>query len=157
MVEQLGIKGTSRAVTAPGTEEQKEEDKEEDHPLEEQKKTEYRGIAARMNYLSQDRPDIMFAVKELTRHMAQPTVASRSLLKRLGRYLLGFPRVALQFDYQSVYKHVGLWTDSDWAGDRKSGKSASGGLLCGMDMYSRHGPPHSRPLPSVRVKPNYTP
>ena len=71
----------------------------------------------------------MFAVKELTRHMAQPTVASYTMLKRLGRYLLGAGRVSLQFKYQRGFKHVDVWTDSDWAGDRLQRKSTSGGVV----------------------------
>ena len=44
---------------------------------------------ARANYLSQDRSDIRFAVKELSRRMSQPTVADRWALNRLARYLVG--------------------------------------------------------------------
>ena len=90
----------------------------------------------------------MFAVKELTRHMAKPSGASWPILKRLGRYLLGSPRVALQFPYQSAYKHVDVWTDSDWAGNRLERKSTSGGvILIGIHFIKKVGPELRTMLP----------
>ena len=50
--------------------------------------TRYRAIAARANYLAADRPDLMYAVKELCRGMAKPTELHWNKLKRLGRYLV---------------------------------------------------------------------
>ena len=35
--------------------------------------TRFRGVAARCNYLSFDRPDIQYATKEVCREMAKPT------------------------------------------------------------------------------------
>ena len=61
------------------------ENEEELSPVE---ATRYRGIAARANYLAADRPDIMYAGKELCRGMAKPTRADWHKLNRLGRYLV---------------------------------------------------------------------
>ena len=36
--------------------------------------TKYRGLTARLNYLGQDRTDIQYAVKELSKRMANPSV-----------------------------------------------------------------------------------
>ena len=33
----------------------------------------YRGVAARANYIAADRPDLMYAVKDICRGMAEPT------------------------------------------------------------------------------------
>ena len=55
----------------------------------------YRAMTARANYLSQDRSDIQFAVKELSRAMSSPTVSDRMQLKRLGRYLIDRPRITI--------------------------------------------------------------
>ena len=71
----------------------------------------------------------MVSVKELTRHMGNPSAASWSMLKRLGRYLIVANRVSLQYNYQSAYKHVDVWTDSDWAGDRLERRSTSAGVI----------------------------
>ena len=35
---------------------------------------EFRCLAARLNYLSQDCPDLQFAAKEVARHMSRPTI-----------------------------------------------------------------------------------
>ena len=50
--------------------------------------TMYRALAARCNYLSQDRPDIAFSSKELCREFSVPNRMSFQKLKRLARYLL---------------------------------------------------------------------
>ena len=47
----------------------------------------YRGIVARLNYLSPDRIDIQFAVKECARNMATPREGHWAALTRIGRYL----------------------------------------------------------------------
>ena len=47
--------------------------------------TMYRALAARCNYLSQDRPDIAFSSKELCREFAVPNKMSFQKLKRLAR------------------------------------------------------------------------
>ena len=59
----------------------------------------YRALVARANYLAQDRSDIGFAVKELSRYMAKPGVKDMEALKRLARYLIGKERAVLEFDY----------------------------------------------------------
>ena len=48
-----------------------------------------RALVARANYISQDRTDIMYATKELSRGMSRPTVGNLKSLKRLARYLKG--------------------------------------------------------------------
>ena len=91
--------------------------------------TQYLAIVARANYLASDRPDIMYAVKELCRGMAKPTTVMWHRLKRLGRYLVGSGRAALKFDWQGHESEVTGYSDSDWAGCRVTGKSTSGGAL----------------------------
>ncbi len=56
-------------------------------PLEGQAASEFRALAARVNFLASDRPDISFAVKELCRGMSSPTSRDADALKRLARYL----------------------------------------------------------------------
>ena len=64
----------------------------EEKELQKEDASQFRALAARANYLAQDRPDIQFAVKEVARRMARPTTADWSLLKRLARYLVVAPR-----------------------------------------------------------------
>ena len=86
-------------------------------------------MAARANYLGQDRPDIQFAVKEICRGMLNPSKADLRKLRRLGRYLVGTPRVSATFKFQRRCREVWGYSDSDWAGCRVTGKSTSGGVI----------------------------
>jgi len=67
ITHELGLKGEVSVVT-PGVpkEEQKSEDGDE-ALMDEQDAKKYRGITARANYLAQDRTDIRYAVKEMSR------------------------------------------------------------------------------------------
>ena len=91
--------------------------------------TTYRAIAARCNYLQPDRPDIQFAVKETCRMMSKPTLRSWEMLKRIGRYLKGRPRLVWRFDWQSEQNVIDVHSDANWAGCKRSRKSSSGGTI----------------------------
>ena len=77
----------------PIVKETKEEATEEEVELGPYAAIEFRGLAARANYLSSDRPDIQFATKEICREMAKPTERGMLKMKRLARYLLHSPRI----------------------------------------------------------------
>jgi len=94
----------------------------------------YRGLAARANYMAQDRPDVQYAVKEAARRMASPCEEDWILLKRLGRYLAGSPRVIYRFPWQSRPTGIDTFTDSDWAGCKGTRRSTSGGVV----MHGQH-------------------
>ena len=93
---------------------------------------EYRGLVARANYMSLDRPDISFCVKELARKMSNPNVLDWQRLVRLARYLKGAPRFKIIYEYQADFGFVAAVSDTDWAGCRRTRRSTSGGVL-------RHG------------------
>ena len=90
--------------------------------------TQYRAITARASYLAQDRPDICFAAKELSRSMSSPSVVAMIKLKRLGRYLQDHRRYVSVFGYQANPKGPTIFSDTDWAGCRTTRKSTSGGI-----------------------------
>ena len=92
----------------------------------------YRALAARANYVAADRPDIQFSVKEVCRKMAVPQRRDWGKLKRLARYLMGCPRVQIEFVYQSMPKRFEAVVDTDHAGCKRTRKSTNGGAL-------RHG------------------
>ena len=50
-------------------------------------------------------------------------------LKRLGRYLLGKPRVICDFRYQATPEYIVTEVDSDWAGCTRTRRSTHGGTL----------------------------
>ena len=60
--------------------------------------------------------------------MAAPTTGNWLLMKRLGRYLKGSPRLVQAFRWQTATRELHTYTDSDWAGDRIFRKSTSGGI-----------------------------
>ena len=60
--------------------------------------------------------------------MATPTEGNWLLLKRMARYLKGNPRLVQLFRWQARTSELSTYTDSDWAGDKVSRKSTSGGI-----------------------------
>ncbi len=92
-------------------------------------------MAARANYLSPDRPDIMHSVKEVCRQMAVPRVGGWRMLKRLGRYSAGNLRTVMQYKWQGREEVADGFTDSDWAGCRRTGRSTSGGAIMIGDHF----------------------
>ena len=84
---------------------------------------------ARGNYLAQDRTDIAYAVKELSKGMSSPKQESMGKLKRFARYLKVRRRLVMKFGYQQEVKGDTVWTDTDFAGCVKSRKSTSAGVI----------------------------
>ena len=82
----------------------------------------YRSIAAVVNYMALDRPDLQFAASVLGRSMSRPTVAAEARLKKVARYLVSHPRVVYHYEVAQLDAEVEMvaWTDSDWAGCRVS-------------------------------------
>ena len=132
IVEQLGLENCKPVSTAGA--EEKEVENEEEAELEGPDVRLFRGVAARCNYLSMDRPDIMFASKEDCREMSKPTMASLRRLRRIGRYLKGRPRLVWRYVFQSKQDTLIVSSDANWAGCKKSRKSTSGGSA----MWGRH-------------------
>ena len=129
IIKQLSLDSTSKPVVTPGIKAEGPIDPLDEEPLSKEESTAYRAITARANYICQDRSDIQFAVKELSRAMAAPTQGDKKKLKRFGRYLMGRPRVVVEYNYQDEVSQLDGWTDSDYAGCRKIRKSTSGGLI----------------------------
>ena len=76
-----------------------------------------------------DRPDLQFPVKDICREMSSPTTGSLRRLMKCGRYIKGKPRLVWNFMMQDETEGVNIFTDSDWAGCRRSRKSTSGGAI----------------------------
>ena len=113
LIRDLGMSG-SKSVGTPGvkvTSEQLTEDKD----LTYQRQRPHRGVAARSNYLSADRPDMQHAAKEVCRWMSTPTETALLALKRIGRYLEGHSRLVYRYDFQTATQ-IDCYSDTDWAG-----------------------------------------
>ena len=83
----------AKAVVTLGIKQEAETWLEDGEELCGQEASMFRAIAARANYLSQDRSDIQFAVKELCKFMSAPTSKDWTSLIRLARYLKGHREV----------------------------------------------------------------
>ena len=135
IIKDMGMMN-AKPVTTPGVAETKEELEEWQHSntMSSNDSTAYRALAARVNYLSLDRPDIQYAARDVAKHMANPKEYDWNRLKRIARYLVGYPRFVQSFMWQEHPESLHTFTDSDWAGDKISRKSTSGGAA----MYGRH-------------------
>ena len=116
-------------MVTPGQKRTGEDDKEDENEITGAEATKYRAMVARAIFLAQDRTDIAYAVKELSRRMAKPRTKDMKNLKRLGRYLIGKERAVVKFNRQSRTGLVNVWTDTDYAGCVETRKSTSGGLI----------------------------
>lgn len=129
LLEDTGAKN-ERALTVTGEKSSDRETKGENvDVLDPKEVTKFRACIARMNYLAIDRPDIMFAVKELARRMSAPSIEDQEKMCRLARYLKGKPRNVAWYQYQDDQDTVEVFTDSDWAGCRSTRRSTSGGCI----------------------------
>ena len=75
MMEHFGFEEGVKGAMVNGDKERKEEedDEEEMERVEEKK---FRGMAARLNYLAQDSPDLQYPAKEISREMARPKMGA---------------------------------------------------------------------------------
>jgi hypothetical protein len=89
----------------------------------------YQSLAARLNYYSLDRFDILYPVKELMRKLSQPTEADMCSLKRAARYLLSQPRMVVEYRWAPLSNLLTIYTDADHAGCLRTRKSTSGGVI----------------------------
>ena len=128
VIEQLQLQD-SKGLTTPSSDDDDHGTEKDKVPLSGADVTMFRGLAARCNYLALDRPDILYASKEICREMAKPVVGSLNKLRRLGRYLKYRPRVVWSFVYQHWPQELHVHADSNWAGCRRTRKSTSGGTI----------------------------
>ena len=131
IIDEMGVRN-GRTAKTPGEKDKLESENGEDEELSGSEATMYRALAARANYVAADRPDVQFSVKEICRKMAVPVRRDWGKLKRLARYLVGCPRVQIEFAYQVMPKRLEAVVDTDHAGCKRTRKSTNGGAL-------RHG------------------
>ena len=128
IIKALNLEG-AKGVKTPGEDEKAWKEQENAEALKGREATEFRATAARANYLALDRADIQYAVKEICRGMANPTRGDLQKLKRLGRYLIEHPRSITHYPFQGEQEEISGFSDSDWAGCRRTAKSTSGGAV----------------------------
>lgn len=117
IVNALGLNSKTKGSSIPGS---RDDFDEQSSLLGARDASQYRALVARANYLAQDRFDIAFSVKELSRGMSAPTYADWNQLKKSGRYLVKHPRATMLFGYQKDTEMITGFTDTNWAGCRKT-------------------------------------
>ena len=119
VLEHFGFgKDTAGVVTngGRGTKAEEEEEEAEGEELTKEEKKAFRGMAALLNFYSQDCPDTQFLAKEVSRDMAKPRMKSWAKVKRVAKYLVGRDSVVWKFRWQEEEQTMSVWTDSDWGG-----------------------------------------
>ena len=87
-------------------------------------------VIARMNCMSQDRPDLSVAARLMSQYMSRPREGIVPVIKRAIRYLKRYPRCCLVVPNNlSENFEIGVWSDSDWASEQATRRSCSGGYI----------------------------
>jgi len=90
----------------------------------------YASTVGSLNYLAiNTRPDILFALSRLSRHLANPSEEHEMAVKRVFRYLNGTLDHGLLFQKQLNEPFAFAYSDADWAGDIETRRSTSGSLF----------------------------
>ena len=129
IIEALGLQGANPLSIPGAVNEEQEKDKDSSSESTKMGDKEFRAIAARLNYLSMDRPDLQYISRCISRSMCAPTAKAIKMLKRVGRYLVGAPRMVQLFPWSKKKEGIVTYGDSNWAGDKDSAKSTSGGAM----------------------------
>ena len=125
----LGL-GDNKCKPMPTPIVQTRQKSDEDEPrLGEEDRRAYHRCVGILRHLLKYRPDIAFAVHEVSKTLASPRDADLRRLRRLGRYLLGTQKLGIMTRKGNDPEHFDEYTDADWSGDSTKRKSTSGGIL----------------------------
>ena len=94
----------------------------------------FRAVAARGNYLGQDRMGTQLAAKEISRLTSKPGEQDWRSAKRLARYLKDNKRTEIEDKFQRLPEKVAAWSDADFVGHKRTNRSTSGGMV----MFGNH-------------------
>ena len=129
LIDRAGLTAGSKGVSTPG---EKSAYTGEEEPLKDGERSEYRSRCMRGSYLALDRPDLIYAVKETSRRMAEPCDSDSGKLQRIARFLLKRQRLIQEFPRQKLPKYLLVECDSDHAGCPRTRKptTARGAYDC---------------------------
>ncbi|CAJ2645753.1 unnamed protein product [Trifolium pratense] len=103
--------------------------------------TQYRRLIGRLIYLTTTRPDISFAVQQLSQFVSKPRQIHYQAAVSVLQYLKTAPAKGLFYSATSNFKLSGF-ADSDWATCPTTRKSVTG-YSCSLAPLSFHGNPRS--------------
>ena len=84
LIKEAGLTEDSNAVGSAAVRPKVEDEELKKMELGDEMKRKFRGLAARLNYLGQDRSDVQYATKEICRGMAKLAEEAFKSMKRLG-------------------------------------------------------------------------
>ena len=128
LIREWGLQ-EANTIETPGVVEKEDPSANADDHMTPEKAKQYRSSAAKLNYISLDHPKVAFACKEVSRTMSNPYVGDEAKLKRIIRFLKKEPVFVYDYPWQEQPPELTGFTDSDWAGCRRSRKSTSGGMI----------------------------
>ena len=85
----------------------------------------YRRMVGKLIYLTITRPDVCFAVNQVSQHMQAPKMHHWNMVERILRYLREAPGQGVWMGCNKSTEIVG-YCDADWAGDRIDRRSTTG-------------------------------
>ncbi|XP_019098312.1 PREDICTED: uncharacterized protein LOC109131601 [Camelina sativa] len=85
----------------------------------------YRRLVGKLIYLTLTRPDICYAVNQVSQYMKAPTTYHWNILERILHYLKKSPGQGIWMGKNDNTDLVG-YCDADWAGDRTDRRSTTG-------------------------------
>ena len=129
VIDELGL-SKSKPVSSPATGDIVTRCQDDGFkPLEEEKRL-CRRIIAKLNYFAHDRLDLKYATSCLASAASSPSIGDMSAAKRDGRYLRKAPVAWQGFRFHDPRPEELLcYTDADWASDKTSRRSTSGGVV----------------------------
>ena len=90
----------------------------------------YLSMVGSLIYLAQiSRPDIAFAVSQVSQAMANPIQENFIAVKRILRYISGTKNYSITYS-KNGNKILHGYSDSDWGGDQINRRSTSGYIFC---------------------------
>ena len=129
VVGELGL-SKSKPVSSPAAADGAARCQDDDFkPLNEEKRL-YQRIVAKVNYLAHDRVDLKYATSCLASAASSSSIGDMRAAKRVGRYLRKAPVAWQGFPFHNPWPEELLcYTDADWALDKTSRRSTSGGVV----------------------------
>ena len=129
VIEELGLSG-SKPVDMPVCVTTRDMTEDERAPLGGVEASQFRRLAAKLNYLSLDRPDIRYGKSLVCAAASQPRLGDMTRLKRIARFLVGKPLLWTYFRWGVSGSRLYAFTDADWPRARRVGGRLVGACLC---------------------------
>ena len=147
IVEAMKTPISKRAVSTPGVS-MKAPDEHGRQYVGEERHRRFRQVVGKIQFLAPRRPDVLFALKEVARHLQAPREHDWDRLERIVRYLAGTKDMQLRLEADGDINTIYAFSDADWAGCPEERLSTGCALVfwCGGLIHS-----HSRTIRDVSL------